>query len=158
MDWYEIGQTLTIILVGISIMFVAINTMSSNDVQGGLIGSQGTFTDLSNDFNITEKQFKALRAEFEQENITVFTALTIPFTAISTAVSAGILTAKLVFMLLTGWTDVIRLIFEPYGMCCGFTTLGGVAIGILGAIQLYFIFKLVIIVVSVIRGGGGGGG
>lgn len=159
-DYYQVGQTLTIILVTVSLMYVAINTLSANEVEDGLIGNNNTYERLSNDFNITSGNFKQLRDSLDPSNITIASGLLIPFEAINAGVDGGFLALKLAFALLTGWTDVIRGIFNPFGLCgadglCSFTTLGGVVIGVFGAIQVYFLFRLVIIIASVIRGGGG---
>ena len=154
-DWYQIGQTLTIILVGVSLFITAINGLSAGEVEGGIIGGNPTFTSLSLDFNVLETNFNDIREEIQPVNISLVSVVLIPFQFLSILVTTGIIVAKLAFVLLTGWTEVLLAILGPLGLCCNIDTIGFVIIGILGAIQLYFLFKFVTILASVIRGGGG---
>jgi len=142
-------------LVGISLLFLTINGLSGAEVQGGLIGDNPTFTSLGQDFNVLENNFIETRESLKPVNILGVEAILIPFQFINVAITMALITAKLTFILLTGWTEVIGAILIPFDLCCSFGTLGFVLIAILGAIEVYFLFRFVIIIASVIRGGGG---
>lgn len=151
-NFYHIGQFITIVLIGTSIMF-----SGANELLSPLVGEGFFWGTTQADFTGQEKTVdSSTLSSVDQEIDTssadiVSTIIGTPFILLGQAIDGANLVGGFIWQMLTGWTWIIGGIFTALGL----QPLGLVVMSILGAIEGWTIFRFMIIIASVIRGGGG---
>ena len=148
-NFYEMGQAITVILIMISGLMMAVNATLEPVVPSGFIGGQDDLNKFAGRQFITDDNVTKLDSNLSEFITSEQTNN--PFAFIGQAINGAQLAGGVLFNLLTGWTKVIDLIFNPFNL----NIIGNAFKAVFGAIEVYTVFRFFIIIASVIRGGGG---